>query len=171
VLCAFLAYDLARSNVADEVTRSCPDAVPIASGPFDTAPTFEPEHRDLAKLTPGRTTANTFTYHFEQSRAEDESLAIAPDLSLEPRKPHLSVRGQGELTTHDGHLAVRLLGKRGDFTLYFFATSVYAGLALSLSAWVALATVVSMAAMRKSRPPDGLRLDTGADCGAVSEAY
>jgi hypothetical protein len=158
VLDASLAVDLACRNVAGSVQHACGFALPVADPPFDVAPRLEPEDSARWTVEPTMVTANAYRYDFAQIGSSESTLLVAPEISVSGHRSQLKIRGDGELTSKDGSLAVRPRGSKGQFTLYFFDPVVWWGLVISATAWLALGAAVGVATVHRRRPalaPDG----------------
>jgi hypothetical protein len=125
-----LAFDLSRTNVLRHVAIGCLDAEPRSTGPYDLAPDLVPVDRRVATVKVDVVEANEFSYEFTM-RSGSPALLRAPGLPMSPRPPHLRLVGDGELTTKDGALAVRVRAPHGHFVLRFYDPVMYWGLAIS----------------------------------------
>jgi hypothetical protein len=134
----YLAVDLGRVNVADDVSLSCVHDLPKAEGPFDAPPRFDSQDPARARIVASGARANTFRYRFVQEDGADGTLFVSPDVAVKPHPPHLHVLGSAALTSSGDRLAVRLRGREGEFLLFFFDPATYAALALTIVAWVLL---------------------------------
>jgi hypothetical protein len=134
----YLAVDLGRVNVADDVSLSCVHDLPKAEGPFDAPPRFDSQDPTRARIVASGARANTFRYRFVQEGGADGTLLVSPDVAVKPHPPHLRIVGSAALTSSGDRLAVRIRGKEGEFLLYFFDPATYAALALTIVGWVLL---------------------------------
>ena len=139
-LALVFAFDLSRANVARQVKDACHTPMPPAAGPFDQAPVIGVQPGVVGGVvTAPNVHADSFSYDFSLPRP---GLLVATELKASPR-PHLSIEGDGELTTVRDRLAIRVRKRTGTFWLRFhdpvinwsLVLSVLSALGVAILAW------------------------------------
>ena len=137
-LALLFAFDLSRANVARQVKDASHTPMPPAEGPFDQAPMIgAPPGVVGGVVTSPNVHADSFSYDFSLPRP---GLLIATELKASPR-PHLSIDGDGELTTVRDRLAIRVRNRTGTFWLRFHDPIA------TWSLWVSILSALGVAAL------------------------
>ncbi len=117
-LSVFLAFDLSRTSVWRHEKLGRQDVLGPVKGPFDTVPEIVPVDARVPRVKVTGSRANVYGYEY-WTELPERTLLQAPGIRTLPRLPHLRLVGDGELTTRDDVLAIRVVKPHGCFELRF----------------------------------------------------